>query len=423
MRAFLFRILVVLAASIAPLHAQDALPDDDPHVPLLQGTLSAEGDQEASDAEVTARPFPRDSLLEPWFAWKQDVQERTGLTFGGSYGLLHQNYSDSLIDQQNSTGAKLTLNMAYELFRKGTPEALVVAVAVEDRRPMFGSDQPPLFAGFGAGSLVPTAATWGQFDLGVTQAYIRQNLLGNRFQYTVGKIFAPNFVNAYPFFDDNRQFLSQAFSTSPSIQSPLRGFGAVAAWYPTANGLYLQAGMYTSHSDDTGSTVDDFFNTSEHFYHFDIGWTGRPRAGVPIAARGPTDSDNIHVSGWYRNAQDDGTPKSHGVAFNVNRMVSERTMVFFRGGFSQGWAVKKTLAGGVGWRPTGQPSNLVGIGLGWADPAASVLRPQYTAEAFYRFHITRNLAITPDIQAVIDPSTNPDESVLWVFSLRARVTF
>lgn len=423
MRAVLALLLLAMMTSPASLHAQEPADEENAHVPLLQGTLSAEGDQEAADAEVAARPFPRDSVLEPWFAWKQGVQERHGLTFGGSYGLLHQNYSDSLIDQRDSTGAKLTLNMAYELFRSGTPEALVLAVAVEDRRPVFGSDQPPLFAGFGAGSLVPTAATWGRFDLGVTQAYIRQNLFGNRFQYTVGKIFAPNFVNAYPFFDDNRQFLSQAFSTSPSIQSPLRGFGAVAAWYPTASGLYLQAGMYTAHSDDTGSTIDDFFNTSEHFYHFDIGWTGRARAGLPIAARGPTDSDNLHVSGWYRDAQDDGTPKSHGMAFNANWMVSEQAMVFFRGGLSHGWAVEKTLAAGVGWRPDGQPSNLIGVGVGWADPAASVLRSQYTAEAFYRFHITRNLAITPDIQAVIDPSTNPDESVLWVFSLRARVTF
>ena len=129
---------------------------------------------------------------------------------------------------------------------------------------------PPLQAGIGAGSIVPTAATYGQFDLGITQAYIRQNLDNNRFQYTIGKIFAPNFVDAYPFFDDNRQFLSQAFSTSPTIASPLRGFGAVAAAYPTDGGLYVMPGMFTSNSSDTGSTIDDFFNTNEHFYMLEV---------------------------------------------------------------------------------------------------------------------------------------------------------
>lgn len=414
--------LLVLSSSPAFCEVESAGANE-LYPPLMEGTLSAEGDLEQSDAEATRSPFPRDSLLEPWFAWKQQLQARTGFSFGGSYGVLYQNYSDSLVGQHDATGAKFTLNFSYDLFGGGTPEALTFAMAIEDRRPIFGSDLPPLFAGFAAGSLVPTAATWGEFDLGVTQAYIRQNLFGNKFQYTVGKIFAPNFVNAYPFFDDNRQFLSQQFSTSPTIQSPLRGFGAVAAYYPTDSGLYLQAGMYTARSDDTGSTIDDFFNTSEHFYHFDIGWTQRSRAGLPIEARGPTDPDNFHITSWYRDAQEDGTPRSYGIAFNANWMVAAQTMVFFRGGVSEDWAAEKSLSAGVGWRPGGSPANLVGIGAGWTEPASSFLRPQYTVEVFYRFHVTRNFAITPDIQAVLDPSTNPDESVLWVASLRGRVTF
>ncbi|WP_171966800.1 MULTISPECIES: carbohydrate porin [Stenotrophomonas] len=391
--------------------------------PLLEGTLSADGDQKAADEEATRSPFPRDSVLEPWLAYKQRLQQRTGLTIGGSWGLLYQNYSSSRVDEHQSTGSKFTLNLAYDLFRRNSPEALTFAMAVEDRRPVFGSDLAPLFAGFAAGSATPTAATWGDFDVGVTQAYIRQNLFGNRFQYTIGKIFAPNFVNAYPFFDDNRQFLNQQFSTSPTIQTPLRGFGMVAAYYPTASGLYLQSGVYTARSDDTGSTIDDFFNTSERFYHFDIGYSGRPRAGLPIEARGPTDSDNVHLTSWYRDAQADGTPRSYGFAFNANWMVGDSAMVFVRGGWSQDWALKRSVSTGVGWRPGGAPSDLVGVGIGWTEPESSFLRSQYTAEVFYRFHITRNLAITPDLQAVIDPSTNPDTSILWVASVRARVTF
>lgn len=422
---WLFAALLAYSVEVHAQTADDAADDGEEllYPPLQQGTLSAEGDQEQADAEVMRSPFPLNSPLEPWFTYKQGLQERHGLTIGGSWGLLYQNYSSSRIDEHHSTGSKFTFNLAYDLFRRGTPEALTFAMAIEDRRPVFGSDLPPLFAGFAAGSAVPTAATWGEFDLGVTQAYIRQNLFGNRFQYTVGKVFAPNFVNAYPFFDDNRQFLSQQFSTNPTIQTPLRGFGMVAAYYPTATGLYLQAGVYTARSDDTGSTIDDFFNTSERFYHFDIGFTGRPRAGLPIEARGPTDSDNFHVTSWYRDAQADGTPRSYGIAFNANWMVAEQALVFFRGGWSEDWAAERSLSAGVGWRPGGSPANLIGIGVGWTEPAAQVLRSQYTIEAFYRYHLTRNFAITPDLQAIIDPSTNPGTSVLWVASLRARVTF
>ena len=44
-------------------------------------------------------------------------------------------------------------------------------------------------------------------------------------------------------------------------------------------------------------------------------------------------------------------------------------------------------------------------------------------ETFYRFHLTPNLAITPDLQYIKDPSLNPTVDSLWVAGLRARITF
>ena len=184
---------------------------------------------------------------------------------------------------------------------------------------------------------MPTAATWGDFDLGITQAYIRQNLLGNKFQYTVGKIFAPNFIDAYPFFDDNRQFLNQSFSTSPTIASPLRGAGAVATVYPTDGGLYVLGGVYSANSSDTGWTIDEVFDTGELFYQLEVGWSALARTGVPIQARGPMDSNNIHLTGWYKDAQPDQSnatlqPQARGLAFNANMTVGDNLMWFFRAG-------------------------------------------------------------------------------------------
>ncbi|MDP3591091.1 hypothetical protein, partial [Phenylobacterium sp.] len=180
---------------------------------LLDTTLSVEGDLAESDAPH--RSFLRgQTLLGPWFAWKQQLTQNTGLSIGGSWGLLYQNYSVSRIGERDAVGSKFTFNLSYVLANRGQANALTFDMAVEDRRP-FGTDLAPLQAGVGAGSGVPTAATWGDFSLGVTQAYVRQNLANNRYQYAVGKVFAPNFVNPYPFFDDNRQFLSLAFSTSP----------------------------------------------------------------------------------------------------------------------------------------------------------------------------------------------------------------
>jgi porin len=285
----------------APVSADSKPPD------ILDGTLSAGGGLQDDEAPRTSF-FRRPTSLDRWFAWKRQLQENHGLNFGGSWGVLWQNYTNSAIAQPNSVGSKFTFNWSYDLFNRRKPSAFSFDMAIEDRRPL-GTELPPLQAGIGAGSIVPTAATWGMFDLGITQAYIRQNLFANHFQYTVGKIFAPNFIDAYPFFDDNRQFLSQQFSPSPTIASPLRGFGAVGAWFPTKSGMYLKSGMFTSLSSDTGSTISNFFTKNEHFYFWESGVSGLARSGVPVQARGPMDANNIHLTGWYRNPTN-GSPQS-----------------------------------------------------------------------------------------------------------------
>ena len=120
-----------------------------------------------------------------------------------------------------------------------------------------------------------------------------------------------------------------------SYESPLRGFGGVVALYPTDDsGLYLKAGMFTSLSDDTGSTIADFFTKNEHFYMLEIGSTALARTGTAIQTRGPTDADNVHITSWYRNATN-ASPRSYGFAFNANRRVGERFMWFLRGGWSK----------------------------------------------------------------------------------------
>jgi len=330
--------------------------------------------------------------------------------------------TNSLVDESYAVGQKTTFNFSYDLLNRGSPDALTFDLVVEDRGPI-GTELPPLFGGLASGSIVPPAVTWGDFDLGITQAYIRQSLFNNHFQYTVGKVFAPNYLNAYPFFDDNRQFLNQTFSTGPTIASPLRGFGAVAAWYPTDTGLYLQSGIYTANSSDTGSTIKDFFTNDEHFYHFDIGWSGLAQTGTPINARGPMDANNVHVTLWHKDKQDSGSPEAEGAAFNVNYMVDDNVMVFLRGGLSDGWFVDRNLSAGFGWRPDNGTNDLFGLGAGWAHPSSDALDSQYTAEAFYRYQLTPNLALTPDLQMIVNPSLAPDVDVLWVASVRARVTF
>ncbi len=71
------------------------------------------------------------------------------------------------------------------------------------------------------------------------------------------------------------------------------------------------------------------------------------------------------------------------------------------------------------------PKNLLGFGLNWGRPSESSFGPdldeQWTVELFYRWQLTPDLAVTPDIQFIVDPALNPDEDQLWVFGLRLRL--
>ena len=431
---------LLVAAATANAQAQDVEtlsdPDEGQYPLLLDGTLSGDGDLK-EDKSPHSGFFRFPSLLDPWDAFKANVREKTGITFGGSLGVLYQNYSDipsfNPEAERNSVGQKFTLNFSRDMWKAGTPDALTFDLVIEDRGPI-GTDNPPLQAGLAAGSIVPTAATWGDFDLGITQAYIRQNLMGNKIQYTIGKIFAPNFIDAYPFFDDNRQFLNQSFSTSPTIASPLRGFGAAATVFPTENNLYVLGGVYSANSSDTGFTLDEVFDTGELFYQLEVGWSALARSGVPVQARGPMDSNNVHITGWYKDSQPDQSnatlqPQARGLAFNANMMVGDNLMWFLRAGASEGWVNDRSVSAGFGWRPTTEYSDLFGFGIGWVRPNTEIVtveafqREQWNVETFYRFHVTPNFAITPDLQYISNPSLNPEVDSLWVGSLRARVTF
>ncbi len=46
---------------------------------------------------------------------------------------------------------------------------------------------------------------------------------------------------------------------------------------------------------------------------------------------------------------------------------------------------------------------------------------EHTLEVFYRLQITKQFALTPDIQYLVDPAQNSMEDSLWVFGLRARL--
>jgi len=67
--------------------------------------------------------------------------------------------------------------------------------------------------------------------------------------------------------------------------------------------------------------------------------------------------------------------------------------------------------------------DVAGIGLCWGKPSDGNLRDQFTSELFYGCQLTQFLAITPDVQLIVDPALNPTTDVLAFFGIRLRAAF
>ena len=66
------------------------------------------------------------------------------------------------------------------------------------------------------------------------------------------------------------------------------------------------------------------------------------------------------------------------------------------------------------------------IGAGWAKPSRRTFGPdlddETVIETSYKFQLSQNFSLTPDIQVIFNPANDPDESSVWVVGLRMIIT-
>ena len=109
-------------------------------------------------------------------------------------------------------------------------------------------------------------------------------------------------------------------------------------------------------------------------------------------------------------------------------MFDDKIMPFIIAGISDGKAslFRKDIAVGIGIGYDSTPAkarDVLGIGLAWGEPSDSSFQDQITAEAYYRFQLLDNIAITPSIQVIKNPALSPDKMTVVVAGFRLRFTF
>jgi porin len=289
-----------------------------------------------------------------------------------------------------------------------------IVFKVENRHRL-GTEVAPQNLGFEAGYLGITGTAFSDYGWGLTNLYWKQRLNQGRISFIAGAVDVTDYVDVYGLTNPWTSFQNLVFLTDPTIPAPNQGLG-VAFGAMATDHIYVVGGLADANGDPTkpGDWFDTFFNDHEYFYHFEVGWT---------SSQDRIYLDNIHLTGWYADERDEAQVEDGwGLAFSAAKFINDTWMPFLRAGYSDGGGalLEASVSAGVGYYFE-ESKDLIGFGLNWGRPPDSGLDNQYTAEIFYRLQLAQNLAITPDVQLIFNPALNPDEDMLWVFGLRARL--
>jgi porin len=354
---------------------------------------------------------PYDTFLQPWFDWKAKLKENYGLDFGLNYNAIGQVVSESPGDDFAAGGIFEFLG-TWTPVGRGTPNAGSLIWKIEHRHRL-GTDLSPLLLGFVAGSALPTTVKFNDFGWGVTNFYWQQRFWGGKAVVNFGVLDPTDYLDIYAAINPLTSFINFQFSTNPTIPVPDQGLG-IAAGAMVTNNIFFIAGLADANGDATKAGFDTFFEDREYLASVEVAWT-------PSFER--RFFDKFSVTAWHQDARlNAGVPEGWGVVGTAEWFFRDKYLPFLRVGWGDGGAglLKRTVAAGFAYYVSTR--GLAAIGVGWADPSSGA-RDQYTIETFYRLQLAQNLALTPNLQFVFDPSDNPTVDLLVAFALRLRLTF
>ena len=372
------------------------------------------------DARITGAVI-KERITQPWFDWKAKMQEDHGFSIGIDYsavGLFSSEKGASGDD--NASSGMVRLFGSWDLVGRGTKNTGALVYKVEHRHSY--TDVSVKDFGFDQGYVGLIEPPFSDQGTRWTNLYWRQRLNEGRATITAGLLDATDYLNVYALASPWTGFMNFAFSTgSASMFIPNDATTGIAGGAMLNDNLFLIGGIVNAWTDSTDpfETVGDFFSENEYFSSIELGWT---------RSQGRIYQDNMHLTLWH---VDESIPAETsggwGVAFNYSRSLDEdRWMPFIRGGYADegGTLLQKSLSLGLGYNAFGGRDQL-GVAINWGEPNEDSFGPdldnQFVFETYYRWQLTEQFAITPDIQYLRNPALNPEHDSLWVFGLRGRL--
>lgn len=360
-----------------------------------------------------ANPLYESRLFAPIKKWKAGVAERTGFNWSLDYSTMLTGVSSSP-GEDNSGGGMIRFFGFWDLVNKAGPNKGSLNWKVENRHGY--TDVPPSGLGFESGYVGLIGAPFSDQQSRLTNLYWKQYFADGTWAAVSGFLDATDFVDVYLLASPWLGFTNFSFSTG-SAAMDLPNDAALGAGIGGMIGenFYIQAGVVDANSDPA-DPFNKLLEDGDYFKWVEIGLTpGQEKLYF----------DNIHLTLWHVDERTNGTPDGWGINASWQQWIDDKWLPFIRGGYTEdsGSLLEKSITVGVGYQPVPM-RGVIGLGFNWGEPNQTSFEgadDQYSIELFWRYQLTKELAVTPSIQYISNPALNPDENILWAYGLRIRV--
>ena len=382
----------------------------------VRPSLSTDEVENQITLDREANPFYESRWLAPIHDWKNGIAERTGFNWSLDYSALFMSVNDSP-GEDNASGGMARFFGYWDLVNRGGPNKGSLNWKVENRHSY--TDVPPSGLGFESGYVGLFEPPFSDQQTRLTNLYWKQYFVEGQWAFVGGFLDATDFADVYLLASPWTGFNNFVFSTgSAAMDLPNDATLGVAAGGMIGSKVYIQAGIADANSDPTQPLdgFDSVANDSDFFKWIEVGFTPK---------QDKLYFDNVHVTFWHIDERANGTPDGWGLNASWQQWVNDKWLPFVRGGYTEdsGSLLERSMTVGVGYQPIPK-RGVIGLGLNWGKPNQASFDgadDQYTTELFWRYQLTKELAVTPSIQYIKDPALNQEEDSLWAYSLRVRI--
>lgn len=360
------------------------------------------------------QPDPFRALFLPINRFTDRTARAQRLKLGATYTFLNQ-YATITPDavRHNQLSGRLDFTGAWSAYQS-EGSAGSISLLVRSGTNIGISQQFNLSNGLGSGLTLNCLQGGGaQQPITLNILYWRQDLLGRRLSFYVGKIH-PNEYIALSMFNDNEtsQFLNGANDGNAAIAYNGTYAGGAAVEFQATPHLYIHAvAVDTEGAADRGlATLSD----RKYMEAVEMGW---------FSGSLGEHYQGFHVGMWRDDTKNQGS--GYGGGFSAEHEFASGWAPFVRYAVATdtGTSLKEVAAFGLTQvHPFGRHGDMFGAAFNYSEPSAGK-HHESVFESFYRLRLTQSIDLGPDMEVSIHPTYATKAYTTTLLSARMRIIF